>query len=108
MVYQDRLETNLLQLFTHPENSEYFYIISAIILEVNIVDEQKKNTIDNDFSFFISFHCPQLVYCVPPLLYRFSGVTAPLDLHHRLSADFPSGILLFKGALECSLNRSPN
>ena len=26
MVYQDRLETNLLQLFVHPENSEWFSI----------------------------------------------------------------------------------
>jgi len=39
MVYQDRLETNLLQLFGHPENSERFFIISIIIFEVNIVDE---------------------------------------------------------------------
>jgi len=42
MVYQDRLRTNLLQLFKHPENSERFYIISAIIFEVNVVDEHKQ------------------------------------------------------------------
>jgi len=42
MVYQDRLETNLLQLFGRPENSEWFSIISVIILEVNIVDDQKQ------------------------------------------------------------------
>jgi len=36
MVYQDRLETNLLQLFRHPENSEWFSMISVIIFEVNI------------------------------------------------------------------------
>ena len=36
MVYQDRLEINLLQLFGHPDNSE-FSIISVIILEVNVV-----------------------------------------------------------------------
>jgi len=42
MVYQDRLETNLLQLFRHPENSELFSIISVIIFEVNVVDEQKQ------------------------------------------------------------------
>ena len=42
MVCQDRLETNLLQLFGHPENSEWFSIISAIIFEINIVDEQKQ------------------------------------------------------------------
>jgi len=28
MVYQDQLETNLLQLFRHPENSECFSIIA--------------------------------------------------------------------------------
>jgi len=42
MVYQDRLETNSLQLFGHPENSECFSIISIIIFEINIVDEQKQ------------------------------------------------------------------
>jgi len=42
MVYQDRLETNLLQLFPHPENSELFSIICAIIFEVNIVAAQKQ------------------------------------------------------------------
>jgi len=43
MVYQDRLETILLlQLFVHPENSEWFSIISLIIFEVNIVAEQKQ------------------------------------------------------------------
>ena len=41
MLYQGRLETNLLHLFGHPENSEWFSIISGIIFEVNIVDEQK-------------------------------------------------------------------
>jgi len=42
MVYQDRPETNLLQLFGHPEYSEWFSIISVIIFEVNIIDEQKQ------------------------------------------------------------------
>jgi len=38
IVYQDRLETNLLQLFAHVENSDCFPVIPAIIiLEVNIV-----------------------------------------------------------------------
>jgi len=31
-----------LRLFTHPENSEGFYIYSAIIFEVNIVAAQKQ------------------------------------------------------------------
>jgi len=42
MVYQDRIETNLLQPFAHPETSERFSIISGIIFEVNIVAEQKE------------------------------------------------------------------
>jgi len=41
-VYQDRLETNLLQLFEHPQNSEFFSITSGIIFEANIIDEQKQ------------------------------------------------------------------
>ena len=39
MIYQDRIETNLLQLFAHPQNLEWFSIISVIIFEVNIVAE---------------------------------------------------------------------
>jgi len=39
MIYQDRLETNLLQLFAHTQSSEWFSIISAINFEVNIVAE---------------------------------------------------------------------
>jgi len=42
MVYQDRLEKYLLQLFRHPENSEWFSIISVITFEVSIVDGQKQ------------------------------------------------------------------
>ena len=42
MVYQDQLEINLFQLFGRPNNSEWFSIISVIIFEVNIVDEQKQ------------------------------------------------------------------
>jgi len=41
MVYQYRIETNLLQLFAHPENSESFSIISDITFEVNIVAKRK-------------------------------------------------------------------
>jgi len=45
MVYQDRLETYLLQLFAHPETTERFYInynLSVITIEVNIVAKQKQ------------------------------------------------------------------
>jgi len=39
MIYQDQLETNLLQLFAHTWSSEWFSIISVIGCEVNIVAE---------------------------------------------------------------------
>ena len=42
MVYQDRIETNLLQLYAYPENSEWFSIIFVIVFEVNIAAEQEQ------------------------------------------------------------------
>ena len=42
MVYQDRIGTNLLQLFEDLETSDWFSISSGIIFEVNIVAEQKQ------------------------------------------------------------------
>jgi len=42
MVYQNRPEANLLQLFAHPENSGWFSLYSAIIFEVSIVSAQKQ------------------------------------------------------------------
>jgi len=42
MVYQDRIETNLLQLFVHLETSDWFSIIFGIIFEANIVAEQNQ------------------------------------------------------------------
>jgi len=42
-VYQNWIQTNLLQLFAHPENSEWFSVIPVIIIfEVNIVAERKQ------------------------------------------------------------------
>jgi len=41
MVYQDQIETNLLQLFAHPETSEWFSMISGINFEITTVVEQK-------------------------------------------------------------------
>jgi len=52
MFYQDRLETNLLQLFRYPENSEWFATISVISFEVNIVDEQKQTKLVTIFYKF--------------------------------------------------------
>jgi len=39
MIYQDQLETNLLQLFVHTLSSEWFSIISVTSFEVTIVAE---------------------------------------------------------------------
>jgi len=72
MVYQDRLETNLLQLFGHPENSELFSIIFVIIFEVNVVDEQKQRYLANFFSFY-KFPLSSIVSLLP-LSYRCFGV----------------------------------
>jgi len=52
IVYQDRLETNLLQVFAYPENSEWFSIIFVIIFEVNIVHEQKQTHLVTISLFF--------------------------------------------------------
>jgi len=41
-VYQDLVETNLLQLFAHPENSEWFSVISIAMFDVKIVAEEKR------------------------------------------------------------------
>ena len=43
MVDKDRLETNLLQLFAHPENSEWFSTMFVIIFEENIFAEQQQS-----------------------------------------------------------------
>jgi len=40
--YKDQLETNILQLFAHPENSGWFSGIFVIIFEVNIAPGQKQ------------------------------------------------------------------
>jgi len=74
MLCQDRLKTNLLRLFAHPENSEWFYVISVFTFEVKIVAEQKQAHIGDNFLVFICIHCPQLFDC--PLPCHSSGVTA--------------------------------
>jgi len=43
MVYQDAIETNLLQLLAHTETSECFFCInSGISFELNIIGEKKQ------------------------------------------------------------------
>jgi len=64
MAYQDRLETNLLQVFgTQKIQNDFPSFLLAYLFEVNIVDEQKR--IQLVTIFFISFHCPQMFYCSP-------------------------------------------
>ena len=41
VIYQDWLQTNLLQLFGHLEDLESFFIIDVIILEVSIVEQKQ-------------------------------------------------------------------
>jgi len=62
MVYQDRFEKKLLQLFALQDNSEWFSIISAIIF--NIAAEQKK-TLVTICSFFYKFPLLSPFYCPP-------------------------------------------
>jgi len=66
MVYQYRIETNLLQLFAHLGTSEWFSTIS-VIFEVNIVAEQKQAKLVTNFLSVINLHCHQVFYCPPPL-----------------------------------------
>ena len=72
MVYQDRLEINLLQLFGHPENSEWFSIISVIIFEVKHCWWTETNKIGNDdFVFYVSIALNIFTAPLPlPLLRR--------------------------------------
>jgi len=66
MVYHDRFETTLLQLFVQQENSECFSMISAILFEVNIVAEQQQH-IGNNLFVFHEFPLPITFYCPPSL-----------------------------------------
>jgi len=42
VVYRNQIETDLLKLCAHLENSEWFSVISVVICEVEIVAEQKQ------------------------------------------------------------------
>ena len=65
IVYNDWIETNLLQLFAHAETSEQFSVISGIIFEVSIkiVAEHKQAQLVR--IFFINLHCTKRFYCTP-------------------------------------------
>ena len=45
MVYEIRLETNILQCFVHPENSVYIFLLSNTLFGVEIVAEHVDVTI---------------------------------------------------------------
>jgi len=51
MICHDLLETKLVQLFAHSENSECFTMISVITFEVNIAVEQKQALLETRFLF---------------------------------------------------------
>ena len=57
--YQHRLETNLLQLLAHSENSECFFII---VFVVNIVDEQKQTKLVK-FPLLSTLYCLWTCWC---------------------------------------------
>jgi len=66
MIYQDGLETIFLQLFAHPEHSEYFSIISVIIFGVNIFLRNKNmDIIGNDFFGFIEDSFALMSFTIP-------------------------------------------
>ena len=71
MVYPYRIETNLLQLFAHPENSG-FSIIYVINFEVDMVAKQKQTYLVTTFCFFYEFPLPSTLL----LVYRCSDVPA--------------------------------
>jgi len=72
MFYQDRLETYLLQLFAHPDTSEWFSIISVMNFEVNNGAEQKQALLITIFLFFKVFIL--LNSFTAPLTHRCPGV----------------------------------
>jgi len=72
MVYKNGLETNLLQLFAHPQNSELFSISSAIILRSTFL-LRKNKLIGNDLFVFYGLPLPS-TFLLLPLPYRCSGV----------------------------------
>jgi len=82
MVFQDKLETNLLHLFAHSQNSEWFSINFAIIFEEKICCP-KTSTMGNDFCFlqvfiaFNSFTSPILAY-VPSCLQGMQSLVTTL------------------------------
>ena len=68
IVYQDRIETDLLKLCVQPENLEWFSVISVIIHEVNIVAKRKQAQLSNDSFVFYTFPLRSIILLPPPAL----------------------------------------
>ena len=68
MLYQDLLETNLLQLFGHQENSEWFSIVLLWFLWSTLLIKTETNVIGK--GFFLCFHGPKFFTAPLPLLQR--------------------------------------
>jgi len=64
MVFQDQLETNLLQLFAHPQNSEWFSTIFAIIFEAKNFCCSKQVQLVTIFVFY-KFPLPSTLFLPP-------------------------------------------
>jgi len=63
MVYQDRFETNLLQLKRTYEIQNGFLYLLLFLSSTLLLRNNKHNW--QIFLFFTSFHCPQHFYCPP-------------------------------------------
>ena len=71
IVYQDRIGRNLLKMCVHPENSDWFSIISFIMSTLLL---NRNKHIWKDFLFVShTFKSPSTILLLP-LRYRFSGV----------------------------------
>jgi len=63
MVYQDQIEANLLQLFAHPRNSEWFYICLLLFLRSTLLLNRNKHIGNYFFVFVVSIALNS--YCFP-------------------------------------------
>ena len=101
--YQDRLATNLLQLFAHPENSEWYFIIFDTIVRSTLWLNRNKHVGNHFFVFYVSI--------------VLNSFTAPLSralpLLHCCGEDSCAArrahgdVTFFDNLLRCSRSSSP-
>jgi len=72
MVYQDRIETNLLQAFAHLQTSEWFSIILVLIWRSTLLLNRNQYKFDPILLFFYKFALPSTLTLLLP--YRCSGI----------------------------------